>query len=445
MGLRQRISSYLRASDAGRSAAIASPAAAAAGSALEQRSDTSTLGKPSEWLMLALGGGKSSAGVTVGPDNARGNPSVYAAVDLRASQLAQLPLKLYRKVGTQREEISAADHPAARVIRRPSGAQSSFMWRAWGSACVDMRGNHYARILRDQFFEPRALVPIAPAEAPQPLITDAGDVVFRYRGQNLTRAEILHIPALDTSDGLCGVSPIRRLRETIGLAIGTQERAARFMANDSTPPLMLETPGVLKEEQLQKLRDQWDAMWGGQQRGKPAILNGGMKPHQVGFNAQDTQLLESREFDVQEIARIFRVPKELINGSGASSWGSGIDSLIEGFVKFTIAPLCVHWEEMLNLTLLTEAEQEQGYYFAFNLDALLRGNLKARSDALKIMRENGIISANEWRRLEELNDLPDGVGDIYLQPLNYAPVGSPAAMGLNRPAATPPAAPASTP
>jgi HK97 family phage portal protein len=434
VGLRQRISDLFRASDADRSVAIAGPGEA--GAQVEQRSssDTSTLGKPAEWLSIALGGRPSTSGIAVGPDNARGNAAVYAAVDLRSSQLAQLPLKLYRRSGTQREEVT--DRAAARVIRRPCGAQTSFLWRAWGSACVDMRGNYFGRVLRDQFFEPRAIIPIPPAEHPQPYITDSGDVVFRYRGENLTRAEILHIPALDTSDGLCGVSPISRLRDTVGMALATQQQAARFMANDATPPIALKSPGKLDETQMNNLRSQWVARQGGHNRGKPAVLQGGLEIQQIGFNARDTQLLESREFDVQEIARIFRVPKELINGSGASSWGSGIDSLIEGFVKFTIAPLCVHWEEMLNLTLLTEREQEEGYYFAFNLDALLRGNLKARAEALKIMRENGIISANEWRRLEELNDLPDTIGDVYLQPLNYVPAGSPAASGQLK-AATP--------
>lgn len=429
MGFFQRLIGHLRASDADRSVAIAGPRG-------ELRAADSDLKNPAEWLSVALGGATTTAGVKVGPDTARGNAAVYAAVDLRASQIAQLPLKLYQKSGTQRVEVS--DHPAARVIRRPSGAQTSFMWRAWASCCVDMRGNHYARVLRDQFYEPRGIVPIRVGESVEPIMTDAGDVAFRYRGQTLTRADILQIPALDTSDGVCGVSPIRRLRETLGLALATQERAARFMANDSTPPLFLEAVQPLKPEQMKVMSEQWDAMWGGKNRGRPAV--GNVKPHQIGFNAQDTQLLESREFDVQEVARAFRVPKELINGTGATSWGSGIESLIEGFVKFTIQPLCVHWEDLLNLTLLTEREQEEGYYFAFNLDALLRGNLKARAEALKVMREAGIISANEWRRLEEMNDLPDAVGDIYLQPLNYAPVGSPAASGQTaKPAAPAPA------
>lgn len=418
VGLRQRITEFFTSSGTAseRSPDVIGPAAALA----EARSATSTLGKPAEWQIIS-GGGTTAAGVSVSPESAQNLSSVFACLSLRSTVLASLPLKLYRKTGKGREEVS--DHPAGQLFTgAPNGAQTSFTFRAQGQRRVDTRGNCYARIVRDSFYRPVALVPIRPADV-EPILTASGDAVYRVAGELLTRADILHVPGVDLAeDGLRGIAPITRMREALGLASATHQQAARWMANDATPPIAISLKeGKLTDAQIANLRAQWAERYGGANRGMPAVLQNGATVERLGFTAAEAQMLESRKFDVEEFARYYGVPLALIQSTEKStSWGSGIYELVQGFVKFTISPICINWEERLNMSLLTEQERAGGYYFAFVLEGLLRGDLKARAEANKIMREWGILSANEWRRLEELADLPDAQGDTYLTPLNYA-------------------------
>lgn len=381
--------------------------------------------------MLAMGG-QTSAGISVGPDGATGLSVAYACVDLRARLIASLPIKLYRREGRGREE--QRDHPASRLLStRPNGAQSPFSFLAHAQKNLDTRGNAVARVVRNAFAEPVALIPLKPAEV-DPVMTADGDIIYRHAGRALLRQDVLHVAGNDLRpDGIWGVSPVSRLRETFGLAMATEQQAARFMANDATPPLALKTPGKLDPAQLENLRAQWHERHAGANRGKPAVLQGGLEAQQLGFNAQDTQLLESRAFDVDQIARIYGVPGELVGAKGASSWGTGIGEKIQGFVKFTIGTLVVNWEQALDLTLLTEAERAAGFYFAFSLDALLRGDLKARAEIYQILRGIAAIDVNQIRELEDWALYPDSWAGDPRQPLNNQGGGTTAA----RPAAQP--------
>lgn len=417
-----------------RSGATVSPAITGPAAAIEKRSDTSTLGKPAEWLMLAMGG-QTSAGVSVGPDGATGLSAAYACVDLRARLLASLPVKLYRRESRGRTEIP--DHPASQLLRsRPNGAQTPFSFFAHAQKTLDTRGNAVALVARDAFGDPTALIPVKPVEI-DPLMTDSGDVVYRYRGRQLTRRDVLHVAGNDLrGDGIWGVSPISRLRETFGLAMATEQFAARMMANDATPPLALSTPGKVTDDQIEALRAQWNQRHNNLNgtRPGPAILTGGLTPVDLGFTAQDTQLLESRAFDVDQIARIYGVPGELVGAKGASSWGTGIGEKIMGFVKFTIGTLVVNWEQSLDLTLLTDREREGGMFFAFNLDALLRGDLKTRTEIYKTLREIAAIDVNQIRELEDWSLYPDSWAGDPRQPLNNQGGGNPTTA---KPAAAP--------
>lgn len=418
MGLRQRLSGFFRASDADGNPAIRNA---------ERRSD---LTKPSEEFLAALGGSPTAAGTRVTPDTGKAIAAAYACVDLRSRVLASLPLKLYQK--TPRGRVEVPTHPAARLFSiRPNGAQTRASFIAWMQANIDTRGNAVAPVVRDGMYQPVALLPLAPGEI-DPMLTVSGDILYRHAGRTLTRADLLHIPGNDlrASDGIWGVSPITRLRETFGLAMATQQQAARFMANDATPPLVLKnTLGKFDQKQAENLSKQWAAAYGGKNRGNPAVTPWGVEPMQLGFNAQDTQLLESRAFDVDEVARIYGVPGELIGAKGASSWGTGIGEKIQGFVKFTIQAICTQWEQALDWTLLTEDEKDSGYYFAFTLDALLRGDLAARAAIYKTLREIAVMDVNQIRELEDWVQYPDAWAGDPRQPLNNQG-------GRNEPAAT---------
>jgi len=162
-------------------------------------------------------------------------------------------------------------------------------------------------------------------------------------------------------------------------------------------------------------------------------MHSGLEYQSIGMSNEDAQFLETRKFQVEEIARFYGCPLALIGSTEKStSWGSGIVELVLGFVKFTVSPACTQWEQALNMTLLTEREIEAGYYFQHNLAALLRGDLKTRYEAYSIGRQNGWLSANDVRGLEEMNDLPDSTGDIYLQPSNMTEAGK-----INQPSQVP--------
>lgn len=378
----------------------------------------SRLDKPEPWLVAAVGGAQSAAGEPVSAETGRALSAAYACVDLRARLIASLPLKLYRKAARGRTE--QPDHPASRLLRtRPNGAQTPYQFLTYSQSAIDMRGNAVARIVRDRYFRPTALIPLQPGKI-DPLMTAAGDVVFRHEGALLTRADILHVPGNDLrADGLWGVSPVTRLRETFGLALATEHHAARLLGNDTRPPLLLRPKsGKLTEQQMKDLRYAWEVSQAGPSRGRVGVVPFDLEATTLGFNPQDTQLLESRAFDVDQIARAFGVPGELIGAKGASSWGTGIGEKIQGFVKFTIGPQCVGWEQALDLSLLTEAERADGYFFAFNLDALLRGDLKARAEIYKILREIAAIDVNQIRELEDWELYPDAWAGDPRTPLN---------------------------
>ena len=408
MGLRKRVAAYFRSSGADGNPAIRST--------VETRSD---LTQPSEQFLASIGGHATASGVAVGTDKGRALAAAYACVDLRARLVSSLPLKLYRK--TPRGRVEQSDHPAARLFsRRPNGAQTSTSFLAWNQANIDTLGNAVAPIVRDEFFAPVALLPLPPGKV-SPVLTKSGDIVYQIEGRNYTRADMLHVPGNDlrACDGIWGVSPIARLRETFGLAIATQQQAARFMANDATPPMILKnTLGKFDQKQAENLRAQFHEHTGGQNRGRAAVLPWGIEAQQLGFNAQDTQLLESRAFDVDEVCRVYGVPGELVGAKGASSWGTGIGEKIQGFVKFTIAPLCIRWEQALDWSLLTEREKDEGYYFAFNIDALIRGDPKARAELYKIFREIAAMDVNQIRELEDWSLYPDAWAGDPRQPLN---------------------------
>lgn len=390
---------------------------------LEHRSSVAGPYSLKAGLIARLLGSGTAAGRNVSEDTADNHSAVFACVDLLAKTVGSLPCKLYRKTPTGREHVD--DHPASQLLRiRPNDGQTPMQFRAFGQRCIGLRGNFYARIVRDAFFRPTALIPIESSSV-QPFLADGQRLRFRISGGDtlVPRVDLLHVPWIH-GDGWVGSSPIACMREGLGLAFAAEEYGARFFANDSRPPGVLSTEQELSDEQIIKLREQWQAAQAAGNRHKTAVLANGLKYAAIGMSNEDAQFLETRKFQIEEVARFYGVPLALLQSTEKStSWGSGIDSLIQGFVKFTLAPLLTQWEQALTLSLLTEEEIAEGLYFRFALDGLLRGDLKARSEALQIQRQNGIINANEWRAIEEMNELPDHQGGVYLAPLNFGELG----------------------
>jgi HK97 family phage portal protein len=235
----------------------------------------------------------------------------------------------------------------------------------------------------------------------------------------LRRDEVLHIPGLGF-DGLVGYSPIAMAKNAIGMALATEEYGASFFANGANPGGTLEHPGVIKD--IQRVKDSWNMAYQGSQNAhRVAILEEGMHFKQIGIPPEQAQFLQTRKFQINEIARIFRVPPHMVGDLEKSSF-SNIEQQSLEFVKYTLDPWVVRWEQALQQSLLLPSEKG-AYFVRFNLDGLLRGDYASRMAGYSTARQNGWMSANDIRELENVNRIPEEEGgDLYLVNGNMLPL-----------------------
>ena len=230
---------------------------------------------------------------------------------------------------------------------------------------------------------------------------------------------MLHIPGLGF-DGLVGYSPIAMAKNAIGMAIACEEYGAKFFANGAAPGGVLEHPGTIKDPQ--RVRESWQSTFGGSgNANKIAVLEEGMKYTPIGISPEQAQFLETRKFQINEIARIFRVPPHMVGDLEKSSF-SNIEQQSLEFVKYTLDPWVIRWEQSIQRSLLSNDEKAM-YFVKFNLEGLLRGDYQSRMNGYAIGRQNGWMSANDIRELENLDRIPaeDG-GDLYLINGNMLPL-----------------------
>ena len=236
---------------------------------------------------------------------------------------------------------------------------------------------------------------------------------------NLPPSDVLHIPGLGF-DGLVGYSPIAMAKNAIGMAIACEEYGAKFFANGAAPGGVLEHPGTIKDPQ--RVRESWQSTFGGSgNANKIAVLEEGMKYTPIGISPEQAQFLETRKFQINEIARIFRVPPHMVGDLEKSSF-SNIEQQSLEFVKYTLDPWVIRWEQSIQRSLLSKDEKAM-YFVKFNLEGLLRGDYQSRMNGYAIGRQNGWMSANDIRELENLDRIPaeDG-GDLYLINGNMLPL-----------------------
>lgn len=221
----------------------------------------------------------------------------------------------------------------------------------------------------------------------------------------------MHIPGLGF-DGLVGYSPIAMAKNAIGLAIAAEEYGSKFYANGAAPSGVLEHPGTLKDPS--KVRDSWSQTFGGSANShKVAVLEEGMKYTPISISPNEAQFLETRKFQIDEIARIFRVPPHMVGDLEKSSF-SNIEQQSLEFVKYTLDPWVSRWEQNMIRSLLSEEEKKK-YFIKFNVDGLLRGDYQSRMNGYATARQNGWMSANDIRELENLDRIPAELGgDLYL-------------------------------
>lgn len=409
------------------------------GGTAEKRS-SSSLTDPANWLIEALGGGRSESGALVGNSSASTIPVFNACVGILADMIGKLPCKLFRKTEGGAEE--AREHPAHRLLTlAPGDLHTPFELRQLAQTSIGYGGNGYIRVWRDSFYQPGELQWLRPCDVRPDLVKRPDGrrfarFVVEGERESLSRADLIHIRT-GTLDGLVGISPVRLLRESIGLSLTQREQAGKIFANGARFPGFLTSPNTLNPEQLKAISDKWQAAQAGTENaGKTPVLMGGMGYTAVnGMSMADAEFLDSRKFERSEIATLFRIPEVLLgNSDKASSWGTGIETLTNGFLQFALDPWLINWEQSLNYTLLTFEEQAGGYFFRFNRRALLAVALETQAKFLREMRDIGVYSPDDCRRFLDENNLPEGAGgDDYSKPFNGSG-GRPASSPADQPA-----------
>ena len=374
--------------------------------------------------------GGTTSGKAVTERSAMQMTAVYSCVRILAEAIAGLPLHLYRYRDDGGKE-KAIDHPLYLLLHdEPNPEMSSFVFRETLMTHLLLWGNAYAQIIRNGKGEVVTLYPLMPNKMSVDRDAD-GHLYYTYQRSNeeapiaegtkvvLSPKDVLHIPGLGF-DGLVGYSPIAMAKNAIGLAIATEEYGSKFFANGATPSGILEYPGTVKDPE--KVRDSWTRGFSGSGNAhKVAVLEEGMKYTPISISPEQAQFLETRKFQINEIARIFRVPPHMVGDLDKSSF-SNIEQQSLEFVKYTLDPWVVRWEQSIQRTLLQDEEKPQ-YFVKFNLEGLLRGDYQSRMNGYATARQNGWMSANDIRELENLDRIPpESGGDLYLINGNMLPL-----------------------
>lgn len=365
----------------------------------------------------------SSSGKSVSQTSALSVTAVYSCVRILSEAIAGLPLHTYKCRSNGGKE-KAIDHPLYFILHdEPNPEMTSFVFRETMMSHLLLWGNAYAQILRNGKGDVIALYPLAPNRMTVDRASN-GRIYYTYstsdddnpklksKGQVYLKSEdVLHIPGLGF-DGLVGYSPIAMARNAIGMAMACEEYGAKFFANGASPSGVLEHPSTIKNPD--KLRESWNSLFKGSSNSHQiAVLEEGLKYQPISISPNEEQFLETRKFQINEIARIFRIPPHMIGDLEKSSF-SNIEQQSLEFVKYTLDPWVTRWEQSICRRLFKDSEKAE-YFVKFNVDGLLRGDYQSRMNGYATGRQNGWLSANDIRELENMNQIPDELGgNLYL-------------------------------
>lgn len=367
--------------------------------------------------------GRTTSGKPVNERTAMLTTAVYACVRILAEAVASLPLHVYEYQDDGGKKL-VHDHPLYYLLHdEPNPEMTSFVFRETLMSHLLIWGNAYAQIIRDGAGRVLGLYPLLPDKM-EVQRDDRGNIYYVYSRNSdenpmfkeygnikLKAEDVLHIPGLGF-DGLIGYSPIAMAKNAVGMTLACEEYGASFFANGANPGGVLEHPGVLKDPS--KVRESWNSVYRGVNNAhKIAVLEEGMKYQQIGIPPEEAQFLETRKFQINEIARLYRIPPHMVGDLDKSSF-SNIEQQSLEFVKYTLDPWVIRWEQSLQRSLLLPGEKGK-YFIKLNVDGLLRGDYQSRMNGYAVGRQNGWFSANDIREMENMNPIPDEEGgNLYL-------------------------------
>lgn len=368
---------------------------------------------------------QSDSGVTITPANAMQITTVFACIRVLAESIGMLPLSLHRSVNGKTEKVT--NTPLAKLLKNgPNDFMTPQEFKELITVHLGLRGNFYAykNKVAGRLVE---LLPLNPGSV-EPKLSDSYEVTYKVTfpdgsTSELPESDVFHV-RLFTLDGLVGLSPIQWARHALGLARATERHGSKLFQNGAQPIGGFKTEKPLKDDQVKNLKDQLDT-YAGEGAYRNMILQGGLEWFQTTMTNDDAQFLDTRKFQRSEICAIFRVPPHMVADLEKATF-SNIEHQGLDFVRSTLMPYLTRIEQRIDKSL---TPKDDFVYSKFKANALMRGDMKARAEFYTKMVQNGALSPNEIRELEDM-DRRDG-GDIYLTPMNMAINGKPQEEGNN--------------
>lgn len=372
------------------------------------------------WQSFLSAGSSSGKSVTV--EKALQLSAVWSCVRLLAETIATLPLNFFERDGEERK--AATDHPLYELLHnQPNADMTSVEFWEMVMACLLLRGNAFVEI--DRIGKRIAsLTPLLPERMSITRRSD-GSPKFTYnddqtgKTREIAETDMWHIKGFGIG-GLLGLSPVSYARETLGSAMAADEASGKIFANGMRPSGLLSMEQILNAKQREEVRESLAGQFAGSMNtGKMMVLEAGMKFQQITMNPEDAQMLETRSFNIEEICRWFRVPPVLIGHNSQTTWGSGIEQIIIGFLTFSLTPWFRRIEMSIRRSLLAPGERNR-FFAEFSAEGLLRADSSARAAFFSTMAQNGGMTRNEFRKKENLPPLPGG--DILTVQSNLVPL-----------------------
>ena len=363
--------------------------------------------------------GRSISGKFVNEESALRVAAVYACVRILAESIASLPLHVYEYKDGGKER--AVNHSLYKLLHdAPNPEMTSFIFRELMVTNLLFYGNAYVQLRREETGRVARLIPLFANRMEVDRDEKTGELTYIYTptlGEiarmgivnsaqiKISSHDILHIPALGFN-GIIGYSPIAMARNAIGVAIACEEFGAKFFENDARPSGILKHPGIVKNPK--KLAESWQKAFGGENHGKTAVLEEGVEYETISIPPDDAQFLDTRKFQITEIARIFRIPPHMLADLERATFSNITHQSLE-FVMYSLMPWLVRIEQGFNKGLFNKKDREK-FFVKFSVEGLLRGDYETRMKGYSIAIQQGIMSINEVRELEDLNPLSDKEG-----------------------------------
>lgn len=381
---------------------------------------TTSLSNPAQWL-IDFFGGTTDAGVTVSERSSMKTSAVYGCVELISKTIGSLPLKVYRRKADG-DSVEVPDTlPYYLLHDEPNPAMTSIVWRKFLVANLLLGGNAYAAIGRNQANQVIDLFPIPHNLVNPKRVNGRNQYVVDVGGgqtETIDQSDMLHVPG-PGFDGVKGMSIITwAARQAVGLALATEQHGSKLFSNGARLGVVLKHPKTLSRDAQSRLKQQFDQQQGGLSNAfKSMVLEEGLDVTNISMTSEDAQFLETRRFQVEDIARFFGVPPHMIGHTDKqTSWGTGVEQNTLGFLIFTILPYLAEFEQEFRRKLFPRSP----FYAQFKVQGLMRGDSKARSEYYSSGHQNGWLTTNEIRKAEDLPPVPGG--DTLFVQTNLAPM-----------------------